>query len=44
MIFYPRVLVALRVSKGAYEVGGTGIGIIYFIHKETEATLGYMTD
>lgn len=40
VIFYPRVLVALRVSKGAYEVGG----IIYFIHKETEATLGYMTD
>lgn len=40
---YPRVLVALRASKAPYEVGGTGIGI-YFIHKETEATLGYMID
>lgn len=44
MIFYPRVLIALRASKESYEVGGTGIGIINFIHKETEATLGYMTD
>lgn len=44
MIFYPRVLIALRASKEPYEVGGTGIGIINFIHKETEATLGYMTD